>query len=1581
MAKEKDPKKIAKDVTKTLIDNTADAKNIAAEFIQELSKGGKQAKAIFDQIKKQVAGLADQTTNATNAMEDYAAKQKEAVKNSSVLKDITKQLSTYDGPRFKASGLITEELSNQLSASKFIIDSKNNINDLEERSIANAELLNGSITKSIDLTNQANDLKSVQASSEQKLLDLSNELLITEGNLTKQKDQLTGLDERLIKINEKKIKLQSESSDLLSKENDLLNQIQTLEKDSEKNEDKLNSLRQEALGLYIQQLDIGEKLSVVANLESAAQQQANDLILSSLNLEQQISDKKQEQLNLSSELISNADQINKLEQAASSEKSLDAIREKIQSSEQLRSVFESLNDITNQQKQGQSDLAAKMLAVEKSAIAVGTAQYYQVDLLDDINDKISESNELEEALAKIKDENNGLTGNERALLEANIQANIKINQEQTKQLQALQAASEAYATVNDKAEALRDSMMAPVDKLFGIVPSGLSKMLGLDKIQSEMKDKLFKSISDGFMGASGGVSGFFSAASAGAGTLMTSLLPILPLLLAIAGVVGLVKLFMNADAAVGQLAKDLGVSYNEAIKIQGTATNIATEMNVVGLNTAEVTKQMVDLKAATGLNFGILAETNDKAKALLETSSMLSTTYGTTVEENLALNSAAAITGTTLDKMALTAMDLGDEFVSSGELIKDIGKVSKGVLFNFKGNVKALALAVKQAKLMGVTLDQVAASGDKLMDIESSVTAENKARLILGRDINMNAARYYAMTGQTEKQMAEMKKQAGTLANYEKMGPIQRRALADALGMSNDELAGMMAKEKELQSMGIDEKKLNEILTKDKEGQLDLQSTLNGLKDDEAREMLKAKLAEQQRAGIQEKLASTIQKVTDLLYKMVEPILPIIDDFVKSLGDGKSTLAGISSVFSTVGDVLANVIMPVAKIAFAPMRETITIVRKIIEKVGGALKRIFGETDEGASGLEGIGNVLSTIGDVLGKVFSGIGAFISVYILRPFMLVADLVGGFVKIFKGDIKGGLKEIGGAILSFMLAPFEAVGAFIDEVFGTNLVDSVTEIFSNIGDAIIDILGGAWDVIAGIFTLDGDRILDGIKSIGKGLYNALVQPFMDAWDWITGFFGGNSPSKLGESIVVGISSVAESLFDFITYPFKKAWDFIGNLFGMGDLGNSIIDGFKDVFSEVGDMIMEYISGAWNIVSGIFTLDGDKILEGLKGVGNAIVSMITYPFEKAMNLIGKLFGVKELGSSIIKSIKSFGKKVIDIIKMPFIKAVDWISETFGGIGGKLIDGISNIASNIWNFITTPFKKAYEWITGLFGGTGKKIIEGISNLATDVYSSVTGAFKSGYDWVINSFSNIGQKIADGISSVGGSIVNSITSPFTEAWDSISSWLGASPSELGNSIVKGISSVSGDVESNLTKPFDSAEQRVSKSASAMADSVSGISGNASMSISGIDTAGISQIKDISDEDLARIQQIASVSGNSGSSGLSSMISNLFGGSSDDEETNTVSASTPKPTATAAPITPVMQPVASVNTQPIVQTNQTINTDNNQPNFKNVEALLKELISKVEQPVILKIGEKAISDMQSVMSLKKSYSSNVNGYRA
>ena len=1294
----KSDKKADKAVGKKMFDDvtnsSVDARNAVDEFYKNLLKGGKKAQPILDELSKLFSNAGNASQKAADKIKS-SSKELDAISLSASrgkkeFDSLQKTLASYDGPRFKAAGLITEELSNQLNLNEMINKSKISLQDLDSDAIGYSKLLSDSSQELVDINNarydsikQLNDAKSNSNS-------LTGELI----GLLKDESELA---DRIAETNVKSFDL-----------------AQKLQKETDP--EKINQLEKEGLQLRIEGLDLDGKL-----LENKKNQKSiNDSLQTSLETE----------ANLKNDLQVLADNRLKTEKDIAFQTAINN-----DTTGRLRATFENINKINDEQIGSQGELAKKMQEVEDSAYNVGTAQFRQIDLMDDITDRLAEQRNLEAARTTILDTNNGLTAQQRTDALALIDSNIKINQEQLKHAQALQAASEAYQTVNDKAESLRDSMMAPVDKLFGIVPSGISQMLGLDKIQSEMKDKLFKSISDGFMGASGGVSGFFSAASAGASTLMASLAPILPLLLAIAAVVGLVKLFMDADKAVGQLSKDLGVSYTEAAKIQGTATDIANEMNVVGINTAEVTKQMVDLKAATGLNFGILAQTNDKAKGLLETSTLLSAQFGTTAEENLALNSAAAITGTTLDKMALTAMDLGDEFVSSGELMKDIGKVSKGVLFNFKGNVKALAQAVKQAKLMGTTLDKMNSVGENLMNIETQIAAQNKARVMLGKNINMDAARYFYMTGDTAKMMDAMVQQMGSAGEYEKLGPYQRKLYAEAMGMGVDQLDEMMAKQKELETMGIDQTKLQEILNKDKEGSLNLEKELAGLKDEEARGMLKQKIEEQRRVSIQEKLADTMQKVTGLLFKLVEPLLPMIDSFVDSLGDGKGVLQSLSDTFSGIGKFISSVLIPILKVTWSPIMATFSFFKTIIDKIGEAMNGIFGPVKEGESSFSALGAVAK----VLGKIFSGIGVVIADYMLAPFMRIAGIIGGVIKIFNGDFAGGIKQIGGAILSFILLPFEMVGDFIDEVFGTNLVDSVKEIFSNVADGILDILGGVWDVISGIFTLDGDRILEGIASIGDGLYDALVQPFMDAWDWITGWFGGNSPSKLGKSIVLGISSVAGSLFDFLTAPFKMAWDFIGNLFGMGNLGSSIIGGFKSVFSEIGDMMMEYIGGAWDVVSGIFTLDGDKILEGLKSIGNSIISMLTYPFEKAISIVTNLFG-----------------------------------------------------------------------------------------------------------------NVGEKIVNGISSVGSTIVDSITAPFTQAWDNISGWLGFSPSELGNGIVKGISSVGSNIESSLTKPFENAEQQVTDSAKGMADSISNISGDASISIKGIDTAGISQIKDI-EKDLRRIK--------------------------------------------------------------------------------------------------------------------------------
>jgi phage-related protein len=1659
-------------------------------IIKKINEGGKASKSESQFLTNYSKNITATIQDSTSAQNEFQKTIQQTTDGQKKFNQIAIELSTYDGPRFKATGLITKELSKQLSASEMINKSKSSLNTLDATSIGYSTYLADSSDELVRM-----DKARINAN-----IELSN----IKGNINSLSGELIGLMRDESVLGDLLAENESSRFDLVRKINEASDPSERI-----KLEDILLVSMQEGL-------DIEKELLQNKN----TQKSINDSLQTSLET----------QANLTSYLNVLA------EDQANTEKDV-AIQRAIATDEtgKLKSALESIVKINNDQITLQGDLSKKMKEVEDSAYMVGTAQYNSIDLADEINEKLEEQRELEIALASILDTNNNLTAEQRVEAEQLVQANIRINQEQLKQAQALQAASEAYATVNDKAGALRDSMMAPIDKLFGIVPSGLAKQLGLDKIQSEMKDKLFKSISDGFMGASGGVSGFFSAASAGASTLMASLAPILPLLLAIAAVVGLVKLFMDADKAVGQLSKDLGVSYTEATKIQGTATDIANEMNVVGINTAEVTKQMVDLKAATGLNFGILAQTNDKAKGLLETSSLLSAQFGTTVEENLALNSAAAITGTTLDKMALTAMNLGDEFVSSGELMKDIGKVSKGVLFNFKGNVKALAQAVKQAKLMGTTLDKMSAVGENLMNIETQIAAQNKARVMLGKNINMDAARYFYMTGDTAKMMDAMVQQMGSAAEYEKLGPYQRKLYAEAMGMGVDQLDEMMAKQLELESMGIDQTKLQEILNKDKEGSLDLEKELAGLKDDEARKMLKQKIEEQRRAGVQEKLADTMQKVTGLLFKIIEPLLPMVDTFVDSLGDGKGILSGMSKVFGVIGSVLGTIMeisMAILKGAWIPIGFTIDLISAAFNKLSKLVKYIkedifgmkdaTGEAGKAAEGtskaMEVIKGIATAIGVIIGLWFAGkmIGKAVdgfksmSTSIKDTYSSTKDMGKDLIDSAKG-FKEGMKSAGDegkGLFGKLKAGFSGMKkkSPVEEVTKkgaekieapeadtkgaektlkntTSFADKLKSAFKSINNTLKSIFKGIGDMLKNIFTFIKDTvktILDFIKNVMKDIFKTIKDVAKELTSTLQSLM-----QNIGELLNTAIDVIK----DVGTNLIGAVGELLGEVIGvideqgtalveaLGNIGNTLAEQVMKIVNTILDGLGQAASKLPNIMGSI----GDAIASFFQSLGKISFSEILKGALVMGVLAGTLFLLgKALGTFADVSWDDIGKAAVAMIGLGAAMAILGAAISFiapGAAALALMAGALYLFGKALQEVAEGADGASKLLTAVFEGLGT-VIESIGNAIATVVTAIAA-----------SIATLGQVDAGNLAAVGGALVvlgaGLLALTAGEVVNGIASFFGASPVDTlkeletidGNKMkvtADGLKSMSdaltnfGNVNTDpIVKSADALDKfnnQVIKGG--LADGLNSFLGTdpfavftqlAAIDTGKIDTVAksialagtsiesfnakvgalddsvgdkgdliaallndiadiehdeidalataidnlaksydslLASMKNITDDDISRMQQIASatpkdVGGgglggtlSSAMSGVTDLASNaissvgsFFGFGDEEEPKQEMQVTQSKPT-----ITPVMQephtitsavPVNTVEQRPAAAST----TDN-----KNVEALLKELISKVSQPVQIKIGDGPLRDIQSAISLSKSYTANINGFR-
>jgi len=86
----------------------------------------------------------------------------------------------------------------------------------------------------------------------------------------------------------------------------------------------------------------------------------------------------------------------------------------------------------------------------------------------------------------------------------------------------------------------------------------------------------------------------------------------------------------------------------------------------------------------------------------------------------------------------------------------------------------------------------VSATTESLLDFESSIEAQMEASVLLGRQLNFDRARQLALTGDQEGMMKEVLKQVGGEAEFNKMNVLQRRALAQSVGQSVENLSRLV---------------------------------------------------------------------------------------------------------------------------------------------------------------------------------------------------------------------------------------------------------------------------------------------------------------------------------------------------------------------------------------------------------------------------------------------------------------------------------------------------------------------------------------------------------------------------------------------------------------------------------------------------------------------------------------------------------------------------------------------------------------------------------------------------------------------
>lgn len=395
------------------------------------------------------------------------------------------------------------------------------------------------------------------------------------------------------------------------------------------------------------------------------------------------------------------------------------------------------------------------------------------------------------------------------------------------------------------------------------------------------------------------------------------------------------KSVIQLDKKVFELAKNLGVSADQAKRLTDNFVNIASSSANAGLMAKDLAKTYTELSNAVGF----LVPSN---KEFLETATLIQKRIGASAEDMSALAMQSTLSGKTLRQtygtLEATRQVEGARnklSLSTKQILEGIAKTSSAVLINFKGSTEALATAVIRAAKLGTTLDQVNKQGESLLDFETSIQKEFEAQILTGRDINLTRARELALMNDTAGLMEELNRQQVTYDSFMGENAIARKAEAEAIGLSVEELTKKLLLQKQANQLGAQEgqslqERYNELVR-------------NGVTQEEIIRKLGDEQAVQDlaKASRAEKFEASMDRLKDIIGKVLEPTVGgLVDKFQVFVGDTQKMnrlAASLSKLFGFIANTIERLPAILSSALFvAKALASVSIARAVASVLGSA---------------------------------------------------------------------------------------------------------------------------------------------------------------------------------------------------------------------------------------------------------------------------------------------------------------------------------------------------------------------------------------------------------------------------------------------------------------------------------------------------------------------------------------------------------------------------------------------------------------------------------------------------------------------
>ena len=183
-------------------------------------------------------------------------------------------------------------------------------------------------------------------------------------------------------------------------------------------------------------------------------------------------------------------------------------------------------------------------------------------------------------------------------------------------------------------------------------------------------------------------------------------------------------------------------------------------------------------------------------------------------------------TGDNLLRAATNAFEGVDAAFSQRELFEQVGAISDSIAITFNGNLEAMVGTANAAKRLGLNLEQVDQIASGLLDIETSIANEFEAEVISGKQLNLERARFFALTNDLEGVTEEIGKNQEVINTFASGTRIEQEAIAGALNLSRDDLSRMIFDQAIINGMTAEEASLRSGMTLEDAKRLSLQDQI-----------------------------------------------------------------------------------------------------------------------------------------------------------------------------------------------------------------------------------------------------------------------------------------------------------------------------------------------------------------------------------------------------------------------------------------------------------------------------------------------------------------------------------------------------------------------------------------------------------------------------------------------------------------------------------------------------------------------------------------------------------------------------------